>query len=143
MQLDVNRNDLTVGIVGAGAMGRGIAQVAAAGGMQVLITDSRDGAAQEARDFVEKLLLRAAEKGSTTKDAAAAATARIKVVSGLADFKPCHLVVEAIVENLEVKRALFAELEGIVAPDCILASNTSSLRSEEHTSELQSPMYLV
>src|SRR5450759_3073048 len=66
MQLDVNRNDLTVGIIGAGAMGRGIAQVAAAGGMQVLITDSRAGAAQEAREFVDKLFLRAAEKGSMT-----------------------------------------------------------------------------
>ncbi|MCX7143264.1 MAG: 3-hydroxyacyl-CoA dehydrogenase NAD-binding domain-containing protein, partial [Proteobacteria bacterium] len=91
MQLDVNRSDLTVGIIGAGAMGRGIAQVAAAGGMQVLITDSRDGAAKEARDFVDKLFLRAAEKGSMTKEAAAAATARIKVVSTLAEFKACHL----------------------------------------------------
>ena len=100
MHLDVNRNDLTVGIIGAGAMGRGIAQVAAAGGMQVLITDSREGAAQETRDFVEKLFMRATQKGSMTKDAAAAATARIKVVSGLADFRTCHLVIEAIVENL-------------------------------------------
>jgi 3-hydroxybutyryl-CoA dehydrogenase len=53
MQFDATRSDLTVGIIGAGAMGRGIAQVAAAGSMQVLITDSREGAAQEARDFVE------------------------------------------------------------------------------------------
>src|ERR1039457_2631825 len=127
MQFDATRSDLTVGVIGAGAMGRGIAQVAAAGSMQVLISDSRAGAAQEARDFVEKLFARAAEKGSMTKDAAAAATARIKVVSALADFKRCHLVIEAIVENLEVKRALFAELEDIVAPDCILANNTSSL----------------
>ena len=139
MQLDVNRNDLTVGIIGAGAMGRGIAQVAAAGGMQVLITDSRDGAAQEARDFVAKLLARAAEKGSMTQDAAAAASARIKVVSGLAEFKACHLVIEAIVENLEVKRALFAELEGIVAPDCILASNTSSLSITTIAAKLKTP----
>src|SRR5471030_3252651 len=139
MQLDVNRNDLTVGIIGAGAMGRGIAQVAAAGGMQVLITDSREGAAQEARDFVEKLFMRATQKGSMTKDAAAAATARIKVVSGLADFRTCHLVIEAIVENLEVKRALFAELEGIVAPDCILASNTSSLSITTIAAKLKTP----
>jgi len=139
MQLDVNRSDLTVGIVGAGAMGRGIAQVAAAGGMQVLITDSRAGAAHEARDFVEKLFARAAEKGSMTKEAAAAATARIKVVSGLAAFKACHLVIEAIVENLEVKRALFAELEEIVAPDCILASNTSSLSITTIAAKLKTP----
>ena len=139
MQLDVNRNDLTVGIIGAGAMGRGIAQVAAAGGMQVLITDSREGAAQEAREFVDKLFARAAEKGSMTKEVAAAASARIKVVSALAEFKPCHLVIEAIVENLEVKRALFAELEGIVAPDCILASNTSSLSITTIAAKLKTP----
>ncbi len=139
MQLDVNRNDLTVGIIGAGAMGRGIAQVAAGGGMQVLITDSRAGAAQEARDFVDKLLLRAAEKGSMTKEGAAAASARIKVVSGLADFKTCHLVIEAIVENLEAKRSLFGELEDIVAPDCILASNTSSLSITTLAAKLKTP----
>jgi 3-hydroxybutyryl-CoA dehydrogenase len=139
MHLDVNRNDLTVGIIGAGAMGRGIAQVAAAGGMQVLITDSRDGAAQEARNFVEKLFTRATEKGSMSKDVAAAATARIKVVSGLADFRNCHLVIEAIVENLEVKRALFAQLEDVVAPDCILASNTSSLSITTIGAKLKTP----
>ncbi|MBI5909022.1 MAG: 3-hydroxyacyl-CoA dehydrogenase [Betaproteobacteria bacterium] len=139
MQLDVNRNDLTVGIIGAGAMGRGIAQVAAAGGMQVMISDSRDGAAQEARDFVDKLFLRAAEKGGMTKDVAAAATARIRVVSGLAEFKACHLVIEAIVENLEVKRSLFAQLEDIVAADCILASNTSSLSITTLAAKLKTP----
>jgi 3-hydroxybutyryl-CoA dehydrogenase len=139
MRLDVNRNDLTVGIIGAGAMGRGIAQVAAAGGMQVLITDSREGVAQEARDFVEKLFMRAVEKGGMTKDAAAVASARIRVVSGLADFSICHLVIEAIVENLEVKRALFAELEGVVAPDCILASNTSSLSITTIAAKLKTP----
>ena len=139
MQLDVNRKDLTVGIIGAGAMGRGIAQVAAAGGMQVLITDSREGAAQEAREFVDKLLARAADKGSMTKEAAAAAAARIKVVSGLAEFKACHLVIEAVIENLEVKRALFAELEGIVAPECILASNTSSLSITTIAAKLKTP----
>ena len=139
MQFDATRSDLTVGVVGAGAMGRGIAQVAAAGSMQVLITDSRAGAAQEARDFVAKLFARAAEKGSLSKDAAAAATARIKVVQSLAEFKPCHLVVEAVVENLEVKQALFAELEAIVAPACILASNTSSLSITTIAAKLKTP----
>ena len=73
MTFDANRPDLTVGVLGAGAMGRGIVQVAAAGGINVLMTDSRPGAAQEARDFVGKMLERAAEKGSITQDAAAAA----------------------------------------------------------------------
>ena len=127
MQLDVNRSDLTVGVIGAGAMGRGIAQVAAAGNMQVLITDSRPGAAQEARDFVDKLFARAAEKGSMTREAAAAATARIKVVSSLAEFKPCHLVVEAVVEDLEVKKKVFAQLDKVCPAHAVLATNTSVL----------------
>ncbi len=77
MQFDATRADLTVGVIGAGAMGRGIAQVAAAGGMQVLITDSRAGAADEARAFVAARLASAAEKGRMTKDAADAASARV------------------------------------------------------------------
>ena len=86
MAIDANRADLTVGVIGTGAMGRGIVQVAAAGGMQVVMTDSRPGAAEEARDFVGKMLARAAEKGSITKDEAAAAVNRIKLVSGPSDM---------------------------------------------------------
>jgi len=88
MPIDVNRRDLTVGVIGTGAMGRGIAQVAAAGGMQVLMSDSRAGAAKEAREFIEKMLARAAEKGSITKDDAAGAINRIRIVGGPADMKP-------------------------------------------------------
>ena len=68
MPFDANRRDLAVGVIGTGAMGRGIAQVAAVGGMQVLMSDSRPGAAEEAREFIEKMLARAAEKGSITQD---------------------------------------------------------------------------
>ena len=73
------------------------------------------------------MLTRAAEKGSITKDEAVAAVNRIKIVGGPPDMKPCHAVIEVIVENLEAKQKLFAELELVVAPDCILATNTSSL----------------
>jgi 3-hydroxybutyryl-CoA dehydrogenase len=139
MSFDANRPDLTVGVIGTGAMGRGIVQVAAAGGMNVLMTDSRPGAAQEARDFISKMLARAAEKGSITKDEAAAATGRIKIVGGPADMKPCHVVIEAIVENLDAKRALFAELEQIVSPECILVSNTSSLSVTTIAAKLKTP----
>lgn len=139
MALDANRPDLTIGVIGTGAMGRGIVQVAAAGGMRVLMTDSRAGAAQEAREFVEKMILRAAEKGSMTKDDAVAAVDRISIVAGPAEMKPCHLVVEAIVENLEAKQQLFAQLEGVVAPDCILATNTSSLSVTTIASRLKTP----
>jgi 3-hydroxybutyryl-CoA dehydrogenase len=139
MALDVNRPDLIVGVIGTGAMGRGIVQVAAAGGVQVLMTDSRPGAAAEAREFVDKMLMRAAEKGTMTRDEAVAAVNRIRIASGPADMKPCQVVIEVIVENLEAKQKLFAELESIVAPDCILATNTSSLSVTSIASNLKTP----
>jgi len=137
MPFDSNRRDLTVGVIGTGAMGRGIAQVAAAGGMHVLMADSRPGAAAEARDFIDKMLARAAEKGSITKDEAVGAVNRIAIVGGPADMRPCQVVIEAIVENLEAKQKLFAELETAVAPDCILATNTSSLSVTTIASKLK------
>ena len=139
MPFDINRRDLTVGVIGTGAMGRGIAQVAAAGGMRVLMADSRPGAAGEARDFIDKMLARAAEKGSLTKDEAVGAVNRIAIVGGPSDMKPCQVVIEAIVENLEAKQKLFAELESAVAPDCILATNTSSLSVTTIASKLKTP----
>jgi 3-hydroxybutyryl-CoA dehydrogenase len=139
MAFDANRPDLTIGVLGTGAMGRGIVQVAVAGGINVLMMDTRAGAAEEARDFVAKMLQRAAEKGSITRDDAAVAVARIKIVNALADFKPCHMVIEVVVENLDVKRQVFGELEGIVAPDCILATNTSSLSVTTIAAKLKTP----
>jgi 3-hydroxybutyryl-CoA dehydrogenase len=139
MKLDPNRPDLIVGVIGTGAMGRGIVQVAAAGGITVMMTDSRPGAAKEARDFIDKMLGRAAEKGAITGDEAKAAVARIRITDNLADFKACHVVIEAIVENLDAKRQLFAELETIVDPDCILASNTSSLSVTTIGAKLKTP----
>jgi 3-hydroxybutyryl-CoA dehydrogenase len=139
MAFDVNRPDLLVGVIGTGAMGRGIAQVAAAGGIQVLISDSRPGAAQEARDFIDKMLTRAAEKGSMTKDEATGAVNRIKIVGGPSDMAACHAVIEVIVENLDAKQKLFAELEGVVKPDCILATNTSSMSVTTIASKMKTP----
>src|SRR5215210_2163018 len=100
MAFDANRPDLTIGVVGTGAMGRGIVQVAAAGGVNVLMMDARPGAAEEARDFIAKMLGRAAEKDLMTREAADAATRRVRIVSSPAELKPCHVVIEAIVENL-------------------------------------------
>ncbi len=139
MSLDTNRPDLTLGVIGTGAMGRGIVQVAAAGGMNVLMLDARPGAAAEAREFIDKMLSRAAEKGGITSADAKAAVGRIRVVDSTAALKDCHVVIEAIVENLEAKRALFAELEDIVAPDCILATNTSSLSVTTIGAKLKRP----
>ena len=124
---DPNRADLVVGVLGAGAMGRGIAQVAAAGGMQVLLHDAKPGAAAEAREFIGKMFQRATEKGQLPEAEAAAALARISVIDALAGFSRCHLLVEAIIENLAIKQQVFGELEQVVSPGCILATNTSSL----------------
>jgi 3-hydroxybutyryl-CoA dehydrogenase len=139
MQFDANRADLTIGVVGTGAMGRGIVQVAAAGGMNVWMIDARPGAASEAREFVSRMLSRAAEKGSINREDADAAVRRIRIAESLTDLKGCHVVIEAIVENLDAKRALFAELERIVTPDTILATNTSSLSVTTIAAKLERP----
>jgi len=136
---DANRPDLVIGVIGTGAMGRGIAQVAAAGGVRVRMTDTRPGAAQEAHKFIEGMLKRAVEKGSLEAEDAQAAVARIEVVDGPAALKPCHIVIEAIVENPEPKQKLYAELEEIVAEDCIIASNTSSLSVTLLANKLKRP----
>ena len=117
----------TVGVVGAGTMGRGIAQLCAQAGHDVLLHDADAGALSEARAFAGRMLARAAEKGRMTAEDAEAAAARIRPAAGLAELAPCDLVIEAIVEAEEPKRALFAELAGLLAPGAILATNTSSL----------------
>ena len=128
MSLDTSRPDLSIAVVGTGVMGRGIAQIAAQAGVRAFLFDTRAGAAAEARQSVASQLQRLAEKGRITQEAVQAATDKLVVASSLAELAPCHVIVEAIVENLEAKRALFAELEAVVGADCILASNTSSLQ---------------
>ncbi|MBM3509605.1 MAG: 3-hydroxyacyl-CoA dehydrogenase [Alphaproteobacteria bacterium] len=128
MAIEANRSDLKIGVIGVGAMGRGIAQVAAAGGLATVMFDTKAGAAEEARAFIAKMLDRQVEKNSLSAADADAAKSRLTVAATLADLAGCHVVIEAIVENLEVKRALLRELEGIVTDDAILASNTSSIR---------------
>ena len=118
---------VTVAVVGAGAMGQGIAQVAAQAGHPVLLVDTRPGAAQAAVESIAKALTALVEKGKRTAAERDATVDRLRAVNGLSDLAPAGLVVEAIVEDLDVKRRLFAELEGIVGPDAILATNTSSL----------------
>ena len=125
--LDVSRSDLTAGVAGSGTMGRGIVQVLAQCGARVRVYDALPGAAQKAKDAIAKALGNQVAKGRMQQADADAALARIEIADSTAAFKGCHVVVEAIVEELEAKRKLFRELEGIVAEGCILASNTSSL----------------
>lgn len=123
----MNDADLVIGVVGAGLMGRGIAQIAATGGIEVRVYDTRAGAAAEARDFAVGMIARAAEKGRLDEKTAKAAPDNLIVAEALADLADCRVVVEAIVEQVEPKQQLFRALEEIVADDAILATNTSSL----------------
>ncbi len=116
-----------VGVVGAGAMGSGIAQVAARAGHPVLLFDARAGAAEAGRAAILSDFAKLVAKGRLSADEAEAAGARVQAAAALADFRDAGLVIEAIVEDLAVKRTLFRDLEGIVAEDAILATNTSSL----------------
>src|SRR3954471_19435289 len=124
---DVDAPDFTLGVIGAGAMGAGIAQVALTGGIRVVQFDANRDALPKARDGIFARLDRLVEKGELAADAAAPAKGRLTLAHDLAAFAPCEAVVEAIVENIDVKREVFRKLEEIVAEDAILASNTSSL----------------
>ncbi|MBP6020805.1 MAG: 3-hydroxyacyl-CoA dehydrogenase [Burkholderiaceae bacterium] len=117
----------TIGVVGAGAMGRGIAQIAAQAGLDVLLFDLNADAVTAARDTLKTVWDRLVEKNKITADAARASLARIQHSTDLSAMATADLVIEAVVERLDVKRSLFAQLEAIVSSDCILASNTSSL----------------
>lgn len=117
----------SVAVVGTGAMGRGIAQIAAQAGCRVLLLDARAGAADEARSALVQQWGKLVEKGKMAVAAAEAAAGRLEAVADLAALNSANVVVEAIVENLDAKRALFRELDGIVGADCVLATNTSSL----------------
>lgn len=116
-----------LGIVGTGLMGRGIAQIAAQGGIPVMLYDSRPDGAEEARLAIIATLEKLAAKGKMTAEALSVSCQRLRVASELNDLKDCTTVVEAIVEKLEVKRELFQQLESVVSDQCILATNTSSL----------------
>lgn len=121
-----------IGVVGAGAMGAGIAQVAAAAGHHVLLADAHPPSIARARAGHEKVMARDVEKGRRSRASADAALVRLTYVEGadpahLAAFAECGMVIEAIIEDLSAKRALFKTLEEVIAPDAVLASNTSSL----------------
>jgi 3-hydroxybutyryl-CoA dehydrogenase len=119
--------DTPIGIVGAGAMGAGIAQIAATAGHRVYLFDSNPAALVKAKEGLERTLAKLVEKQKLTTEIAAAIAKRHEYVSDLSSFRKCGLVIEAIVENLEVKQKLFIQLETTVPATCILASNTSSL----------------
>ncbi len=123
---------VTIGVVGAGAMGAGIAQIAAQRGHPVVLADAAGAAMVRAKDGHVKAMAREIEKGRITRAEGDAILGRLTYVTGVADqdlkhFAPCALVIEAIVEDLAVKQGLVRALEQVVATEAVLATNTSSL----------------
>ena len=119
--------DATVAVFGAGSMGAGIAQIAAQAGHRVQLFDARIGAVDDARRRIVETFGTLASRGKMTDADARAAAARIETIHAVGDAVSARLVVEAIVEDLEAKRELYRQLEVVVAPQTILATNTSSL----------------
>ena len=116
-----------VGVVGLGTMGAGIAQLCVQAGFETIGREVTDELGERGRATIERYLARGVEKGRLTQEERDAALGRLRLTTDVADLGGCDLVIEAIVEELEAKRALFAELDGIVGPEAILATNTSAL----------------
>jgi 3-hydroxybutyryl-CoA dehydrogenase len=116
-----------IGVIGAGAMGRGIAQIAAQAGSQVLLFDTQPEAVRKAREAVGAQWDKLQEKGRLSAEDVAGHKSRLLGADSLAGLADCDLVIEAIVERLDVKKNLFGELEGVVKPTAVLVTNTSSL----------------
>ena len=116
-----------IGVLGSGAMGSGIAQVAATAGHSVILFDTNTAALEKSKSSTEKTLALLTEKGKITDNESLTIKSRIKYAQSLEDFSETELIIEAIIENLEIKQTVFSQLEKIVSEDCILATNTSSL----------------
>lgn len=118
---------LKVGVLGAGSMGSGIVQIAATQKHQTVLVDLNEEALKKAAANLKNILARMVEKEKIDQATADVILGRITFSKNISDFQECDMVIEAIIENLEVKKKVFAEMESVVSPDCILASNTSSL----------------
>ncbi|HET9674748.1 MAG TPA: 3-hydroxyacyl-CoA dehydrogenase family protein [Gaiellaceae bacterium] len=132
-----------VGVVGLGTMGAGIAQIAVLAGNEVVGREVSDELNERARGRIEHFVGRAVEKGRLDAAERDAALGRLHTTTDLADLGDCDLVIEAIVEELEPKRALFAELERVCAPDAILATNTSALSVTEIAGATERPERVI
>ena len=132
-----------VGVVGCGLMGSGIAQVAATAGFPTVVREVSEELLDKGLASIERSLKKLAEKGTLSADQASATLGRLKPTVKLEDLAECDLVIEAIIENLERKRQLFAEIDKIVNPKAVFASNTSSLSiTEMMTVTQRAPRFL-
>ncbi|MEO0626107.1 MAG: 3-hydroxyacyl-CoA dehydrogenase NAD-binding domain-containing protein [Bacteroidota bacterium] len=130
---------MTIGIIGSGTMGSGIAQVAATAGCQVMVFDTRQEALENSRKKLEKILNRLIEKGRIDEEEKTRIQSNISYVDGLKALAPCDLTIEAIIEDLTVKQQVFRELEGYLSEDSIIATNTSSLSVASIAASLDKP----
>ena len=132
-----------IGIVGAGSMGIGIAQIASTSGCKIFLYDQNIEIAQKALDKLKKILDRLIEKKRINSEKRDEILSNIKIISSLNDLSGSDLIIEAIVENLEIKKDLFSKLESFVNKDCIIASNTSSLSITNLASSLKNPSNFI
>ncbi len=137
--MDIN----TVGVVGCGLMGSGIAQIASQAGCNVVVREVDEAACEKGRGKIDKFLGKAVEKGKMSEDDKNAVLGRMTFTTDLADFSSCDLVVEAIIENLDAKRELFGALDGICPDHTIFATNTSSLAVGDMASATKRPQNFV
>lgn len=127
----------TIGVVGCGLMGSGIAEVCARAGFKVVVREINDELLQKGLGYIQKSLGKAVARGKASQEQADQALSYIQGTLSLADFAHCDLVVEAAIENMSIKKEIFAELDNILPPHAILASNTSSLCITEMASTTQ------
>jgi 3-hydroxybutyryl-CoA dehydrogenase len=132
-----------VGVVGLGTMGAGIAQISVQSGFDTVGREVSDELAERGRGTVERYLARGVEKGRLSEADHDAAIGRLTLTTDLADLASCDLVIEAVLEELELKRELFAELDRIARPDAILATNTSALSVSEIAEATERPQRVV
>ncbi|MDR6490034.1 3-hydroxybutyryl-CoA dehydrogenase [Chryseobacterium vietnamense] len=130
---------MNVGIIGAGTMGIGIAQVAATNGCKVWVYDANAKQVETATVGLEKTLTRLVDKQKISAEKMTEILANISIATELKDFKDCELIIEAIVENKDIKTKVFTELENYVSESCIISSNTSSISITSLGAELKKP----
>jgi len=132
-----------IGIIGAGSMGIGIAQIASTADCNVFLFDINKSASEQAVKKLEKVLLRLIEKGKINANKKDSILNNIKIVESLESMKGSDLIIEAIVENSSIKKDLFSNLEAIVSNDCVLATNTSSISITSLASCLKNPIRFI
>lgn len=137
------QNKMKIGVLGAGTMGSGIAQVAATAGHAVILVDSNEKQLEKAVDGLKKIHAKLVQKGKISEEDKDAILDRIRTSASDEDFQSCGLIIEAIIEDLKIKKSVFARLESLVTESCILASNTSSLSIASIGAALQKPERII